>query len=116
MRGSTVLTVTKGAYENTFKKQGFFVVPSNPRNKPQATPNEPVGVEKVAEEHKEETPKAASKKNDSTEEDEGEPPLSSLSNKELKEYAKKHGIDISDCKDRESGLNKILESQRNKKG
>lgn len=111
-KGSRVYTVTKGVYENSFRKQGYKIVDEEIKPK---TPLDLKGEINVgADEEDEDLDSKNSPEDedfDETEDesddefDEDEPededlsekPLSKMNTDELKAYAKQLGVDVSEC-------------------
>lgn len=93
-------SVTKGAYDDIFKKQGFELVEETPRKKKKAT-KKPVkeAVEEVEEDEWEEAEEATGKDYKSEEENYVEKlmekPISQWNKEEVKAYASIKGLDIS---------------------
>lgn len=107
-KGSRVYTVTKGVYENSFRKQGYKIVDEEIKPK---TPLDLKGeIDVGADEEDEDLDSKNSPEDedfDETEDetDEGEPededlsekPLSKMNTDELKAYANQLGVDVSEC-------------------
>lgn len=103
-KGSKVYTVTKGVYENSFRKQGYKIV--DKEIKPKTPLNLKGEIDVGAEEEDEDLDSKNSPEDedfDETDEDEpededlSEKPLSKMNTDELKAYANQLGVDVSEC-------------------
>lgn len=115
-KGSRVYTVTKGVYENSFRKQGYKIV--NEEIKPK-TPLDLKGEIDVGADEEDENLDSKNSPEDedfdetedesdddepeddtedeSEDEDLSEKPLSKMNTDELKAYANQLGVDVSEC-------------------
>lgn len=115
-KGSRVYTVTKGVYENSFRKQGYKIVDEEiePKTPLDLKGESDVGAEDEDEdldtknspedEDFDETEDESDEESDEDEsedepedEDLSEKPLSKMNTDELKAYAKQLGVDVSEC-------------------
>lgn len=104
-KGSRVYTVTKGVYENSFRKQGYKIVDEEIKPK---TPLDLKGEIDVGAEEEDESLDSKNSPEDEDfdetededeleDEDLSEKPLSKMNTDELKAYAKQLGVDVSEC-------------------
>lgn len=114
-KGSRVYTVTKGVYENSFRKQGYKIVDEEiePKTPLDLKGEADVGAEDEDEdldtknspededfdETEDESDESDEDESDVGAEDEdlSEKPLSKMNTDELKAYAKQLGVDVSEC-------------------
>lgn len=103
--GVDVIEVTRGAFENIYKSQGF-VEADAPKEKERKVKENPEGEQKSDEEEQEEGSKESDELEEETEESEEqkfvkeleEKPLTSWNKREIKRYCSIVGIDISGTK------------------
>lgn len=104
--GNKELTVTRGAYDNIFRRMGYHPVET------ERADISPLGLE---DENTYEEPETASEDENEDPEDEEEDlfekPIGEMSFKELLEYAKANGIDIRGCNSKKEVLEAIEASE-----